>query len=177
MTKQGGGSLWSPSFGSEWSLPVRPWLTPPELEWLAGSGVSVPIPAPALRGRAVSCAPGPWAVRLPLPGRCAVVVPFPPASSPGRLTGIAGEGESQMGLFLSSGQEASLCSQLLPKRQLSGEKSRSASATWAPTVCGTVSKEESQERLTGSQRFQGAWRSPHPSWVPSSDGRLTPFPT
>ena len=93
-----------------------------------------------------------WAgLRFLLPGsrlRIFVLVSLPPVSSPGCLTGVVGEGESQMGLVFE--KEASLRSRLLlPKGQLLGGKAlgvqnHSPDATWAPTVCRLAAQEESR---------------------------------
>lgn len=94
-------------------------------------------------------------LRFLLPGsrlRIFVLVSLPPVSSPVCLTGVVGEGESQMGLVFE--KEASLHSRLLlPKGQLLGGKAlargeggrnHSADATWAPTVHKLAAQEKSR---------------------------------
>lgn len=123
-----------------------------------------------------------WAVlRSLLPGsrlRIFVLMSLPPVSSLGCLTGVVGEGESQMGLVFE--KEASLCSRLLlPKGQLLGGKAPGGRIIQLTPrghlLCTGWAPGRSPGWTQRSQHLQGARRSPSRSWGSFQDRRLTPF--
>lgn len=124
-----------------------------------------------------------WAVlRSLLPGsrlRIFVLMSLPTVSSLGCLTGVVGEGESQMGLVFE--KEASLCSRLLlPKGQLLGGKApggRIIQQTPRGHLLGTGWVPRRSPGWTQrSQHLQGARRSPSRSWGSFQGQEAHPLP-